>query len=264
MLELCPECGSKNLQESRLGETACANCGLVLEDNGIERTPFIAEPVKNRADNPYLVEARTKPINGKIYKDVWLLNTREKNLRQGQAEIRSLAERLKCPDVVLNESRYLFKQAVMKGLSIGRERQNIVYASVYTASLMHNYPKTVFEMIAFTQMTKKKLLRAHKLLKQELNIELKPIDPTDYVHRFSSRIGLKPTTASTAVEILEEIKGKKVMIGKNPKTMVATAIYLATKINNDPKTQREITNATGVLEVTIRKRSREIMDELNF
>lgn len=50
----------------------------------------------------------------------------------------------------------------------------------------------------------------------------------------------------------------------NPTTIVATAIYLATKINNDSFTQREITNATGVIEVTIRKKSKEMLEEIEF
>jgi transcription initiation factor TFIIIB Brf1 subunit/transcription initiation factor TFIIB len=45
---------------------------------------------------------------------------------------------------------------------------------------------------------------------------------------------------------------------RKPETTAAAAIYLAGKMMDDKKTQREVANATRVLEVTIRKRSREI------
>ncbi|MBR9675432.1 hypothetical protein GOV05_00295 [Candidatus Woesearchaeota archaeon] len=46
--------------------------------------------------------------------------------------------------------------------------------------------------------------------------------------------------------------------------MVASALYLASKLNKDDRTQRDIANTTGVIEVTIRKRSKEIAKAISF
>lgn len=258
MLELCPDCGSYDLTEIKLGETSCKNCGLVIDSDGIETNPYLAESTKNRADLPYLVSAGTKAVDGKIYKNIWLLNTREKNLQQGLAEIRSLTEKLRTPDVVLKEARYLFKQAIMQGLAVGRDKTSLVYASVYTASMMHNYPKTALEMTAFTSMTKKKLLRTHKLLRKELNIQTHVIEPVDLLPRFASRLKLNQETITATYELLYLIKEQHLLSGKRPETIIAGAIYTASKQTGETITQRQIANKTGVIEVTIRKLSKEL------
>jgi len=59
------------------------------------------------------------------------------------------------------------------------------------------------------------------------------------------------------------IQEQDLMSGKQPMTILAVAIYLATKKIGQRITQRMITNATGVLEVTIRNRSKDIIDTLD-
>lgn len=46
--------------------------------------------------------------------------------------------------------------------------------------------------------------------------------------------------------------------GKRPETILAGAIYLASKQTGEQITQRQIANKTGVIEVTIRKITREL------
>jgi len=259
----CPDCGGFETSTGIEG-VSCRNCGLVLDDSPLEQNPYVSETVKKYASLPGLETAFTKPMNGRIIKHHWLLSTKQKNLYKAKKKLERISSRLRLPKTVETETYSLFKTAVDRGLNVGRDNNTMLYASVYTACIMHRIPKTALEITAFTEIDKNKMLNAHKILKNKLKLELEPIDLTDYVHRFSSRLDLKPTTASVAVEILEQLKGKTAIVGKNPKTIVATAIYLATKINNDPKTQREITNATGVIEVTIRKRSKEMMQEIEL
>ena len=58
-------------------------------------------------------------------------------------------------------------------------------------------------------------------------------------------------------------KNKSVYLGKNPRTIVAAVIYIAAKLCKEKVAQRNIANEIGVMEVTIRKRYKEIERELN-
>ena len=118
-------------------------------------------------------------------------------------------------------------------------------------------------MTSFTGVDKTKMMRAYKLLKSRLSLKIEQIDPLDFVQRFGLRLELKQTTITLASEIVEKLKGNPLFVGKQPKTIVASAIYIETKMNHDYRSQREIANATGVIEITIRKRSREIEKCLN-
>lgn len=124
--------------------------------------------------------------------------------------------------------------------------------------MMHDIPKTAFEMTAFTDICSSKMLKAYKMLKKKLNLSVQPIDPLDFVHRFGSRLNLEPAIISMASQIITKIKNTHIFGGKQPKTIVASALYLASQMNDDYRTQREFANATGVLEVTLRLRSKEL------
>ncbi len=80
----------------------------------------------------------------------------------------------------------------------------------------------------------------------------------DSIPGFASRLNLKAETISRAIEMAIGLRGKQVVCGKNPKTIAASILYLASKEMDEPRTQRDVANATGVIEVTIRKRSEEI------
>jgi transcription initiation factor TFIIB len=52
--------------------------------------------------------------------------------------------------------------------------------------------------------------------------------------------------------------------GKGPTGVAAAALYIAAVLNEERKTQREIADAVGVTEVTIRNRFKEIVEKLGI
>ena len=260
----CPECGSTKLSDRiSQNEIICANCGLVIEDAIFEVNPYIPESVKNRASNPYTSVAGTNNVNGRIVKNNWLLTSRQKNLRNASRVINDLKAKLSLTTNIVNEANIIYKNAVEKNLTVGRDNQSTIYASVYLACLIHQIPKTAIEITAYSPVSRKKMLKTSTLIKKELGIKTLPTDIIDYIPRFGSKLQLKQSTITKALEIANNIRKTSVISGKKPKTIIASTLYLATKLNNDPRTQRQIANATGVIEVTIRKRSKEIINELN-
>ena len=258
----CPECGSFQIDERSAG-LMCRNCGLIIDDAPLDRNGFIPESMKNNASLPGCETLSTMPVDGNIVKHEWLLTTQEKNIFKAKRKLELIASKHNLPKTAEDDAFMLFRRVVDAGLNIGRSNTEILYACVYASCIMHSIPKTALELTAFTGIDKTKMLSAFKQIKRELNLNLPQIDPVDFVQRFGSRLGLKQTTMSLASQIIVKLKKTAVMAGKQPKTIVASAIYIASKMNNDNRTQREVANATGVLEVTIRKRSRE-MAELLF
>ena len=158
----------------------------------------------------------------------------------------------------------VFKNAVDQGLNVGRSNLSTLYGAVYASCLMHCIPKTPLEVTRYSEISKKQMLRSYKLLKENLGIKVCLVDPADFVPRFGSRLKLKQSTITLAIGIVSKLKGKMVMYGKHPKTIVASVLYLASKQNNDKRTQREVSNATGVIEVTIQKTIKLIAKALDM
>lgn len=249
---ICPECGS-NKQQAIGHETICPDCGLVLEDSPLRHEPLERAP----ASHPALSIAGTKH-DGRIVKSSWLLTTKQKNLQVAKRQIKLIASRLKLPDSVETEAMLLFEQASQKGLTRGRDNQSLTYASIYAACQLHDLPKTPLEVTAFTGVSRVKMLRSYRLLARTLGLRLGPVQPLDLLNRFASRLHLSPQTQQRAAEILENAR----IPGCRPETLVAAALYLAAKECGEPRTQRQIANTTGVIEVTIRAKAKNLQPQL--
>ena len=257
----CPECGGFEIDTCSDG-MHCRNCGLVLDDTPIEKNQFLPETVKRHASLPGHSIAGSLPINGKFIKHYWLMSTREKNLFKAKKQLGHIASKLRLPSSAEKDAYLIFRSAVDKDLNVGRDNASLLYGSVYASCIMHGIPKTPIEIVSFTGVSKKRMLNAYKVIKAELKLHMEQIDPLDFVQRFGSRLGLKQTTITLASEIVGKLKENPLIVGKQPKTIVASAIYIATRMNRDYRSQREVANATGVIEVTIRKRSQEIVKHL--
>jgi transcription initiation factor TFIIB len=86
----------------------------------------------------------------------------------------------------------------------------------------------------------------------------------DYVPRFTTMLGLSDKVQAGAIEILRRASKFDVTSGKGPTGVAAAAIYIASVLNNEKVTQREVADVVGVTEVTIRNRYKEIVTKLDI
>lgn len=255
----CPDCGNQEARyDETPGEIVCAMCGLVIEEAGFEKKPFISESRKNLATDSYLSEAGGKDQDGKIVKASWLRTTREKNYNQARKKLQLVGSRLRLPDYVIKEANVIFKRSMEQNLNVGRDNNSLVYASIYAACMTHRLPKIPLELSIHGEITIKKLMRTYRMIKDKLGLKIAFIDPVDLIPRFASQLKMTPEATSKAVDIVNQMKECQAFLGKNPQTLVATALYLAGLETGCEKTQRDVTNVTGVIEVTIRKRIKEM------
>ena len=257
MLKYCPECRSSNLQEVHLkGEIVCRNCGLVLDEANFERDPFVAIAVKNRATLPSLAKAGTETKHGRLVKNIWLYTTNQKNTDKGLSDIELVAGKLNLPDFVMIEAKRIFKELMDRNYSRGRGLNYLSYSCVYLACKLFQLPKTITEISLYAHVDKKIIWRYAKKIAKEFNLGFSRTDPLDLVSRFASNLELSQPTLTKAIDLVMKIQEERILPGRKPKTIVAVALYIASKENNEIRTQREITNNTGVNEITLRENAR--------
>jgi transcription initiation factor TFIIB len=63
---------------------------------------------------------------------------------------------------------------------------------------------------------------------------------------------------------VNEARKKHISAGKDPMGFAAAALYIACKQNGEKKTQKEIADAAGVTEVTVRNRFKNLKKHLNL
>jgi transcription initiation factor TFIIB len=123
-----------------------------------------------------------------------MLSTREKNLKLGMTKIDEIASRLSLPEFIITESKLIFKKSLYSNISIGRDNISLIYARIYMACSIHELPKTLTEITAYSEVESKDLMNAYRRIKRSLSIGTKLIDPMDLLPRFASKLELDTNT----------------------------------------------------------------------
>ena len=286
----CPECTAGTLSWNKeKGEVVCKSCGLVLDDKlfdfGQEWREFDSEGSENRrrtgAPLTYTQEDRGLGTTIGTKSDLHRLSKRDKdkfyrlrlwqrrvstaiesNLRLALSEIKRIVSVLGLPNYVEEEISRIYTEAVQRGLVRGHSTEAVVAGVVYAVLRMYDIPRTLNEVSEVTGIDKKKVAKNFKYVSRNLNIRTLPIDPMNYVARFASELKLEPGTQTKALDIVQTATKEEITSGRSPKGIAAGALYIASKIHNERKTQAEIAKVADVTEVTVRNSYKELIENL--
>jgi transcription initiation factor TFIIB len=188
----------------------------------------------------------------------------ERNLATALTEIRRMAASLDVPKSVQEVAGRFYRGAAEKNLIRGRSIDSVAAASLYAALRTNNIPRSLEEIAAVSKVDRREIGRVYKVVAHELGLSLAPVTPESYIPRFSSRLRLAPTTEALALNFVKEAVLREVVSGRDPKSVAAAALYIACILKGEPRTQRDVSEATGVTEVTIRNRYKELVTTLGI
>ena len=151
-----------------------------------------------------------------------------------------------------------------KGLVRGRSIAAIAAAALYAACRGSGTPRTLREIAEASLVDKKDVARCYRLLLRELDVQMPIADPLTYVSKIAERTGISGKTQGIAIHILREARRKRAAAGKDPMGLAAAALYISCLQNNEKKTQKDIAEAAGVTEVTVRNRYKSLKKQLNL
>ena len=286
----CPECKSINLTiDKKRGEVVCRSCGLVLDENlvdlGQEWRVYEKDGGKARGGAPlsytkYDMGTGTKiGTNTEIFgmpaglKRKFLRlqkwHTRsstalERNLKYALTELKRVASILNVPASVEEEAARVYNLSVRKNLVRGRSMESVVVGAIYIACRRFHLPRSLNEICRLTNTNKRDVGKTYRFITRELAIKLLPSTPADYVPKFASKLNFSADTHTKAIDILKQTEEAELTSGRGPTGLAAAALYVASLMTGEKRTQREIADVVGVTEVTIRNRYKEMIDKLNI
>ncbi len=277
----CPECRSKNLIEDlHRGELICSICGTVVEEGSFdfsqEKRAFTAEEVENRKHNgspisplsdiswTTVVRATDKNSSAQLKRAVkWnsRLSWEKKNFLIAVNEIKRVCTNLSLPRVVAETAATIYKKIQKLNVLRGRSINGFVGACVYLACRMNKIPRSVNEVYGEMPNTTDRDIRiCYRVLINELGIKVPKINAVALLPRYASAIGISAESQCIAEKLLAAFEGSRNVTGKDPKGMIAAAIYLATKKTGENKPQKHVAIACGITEVTLRSRIKEFQE----
>ncbi len=293
----CPECGSHNLiKDYDSGEIICSNCGYVVDDklpdNGPEWRAFDDEQrnKRSRVGAPMTYTMHDKGLSTTIdwrgfpythkkidqikalqiynlrkwQRRVRLSDSSERNLAFALTELSKISMSLNIPKHVLETASLIYRKALKKRLIRGRSIQGIVAASIYMACRICGLARTLDEISKVTMMSKREIARSYRFIVKELSEFIPPVDPIVYVSRFSNQLGIQGRMEEIACEIVKKSMELKLTCGRGPTGVAAAALYLASILTGNRRTQREIAEVANVTEVTVRNRYSDILKNIDI
>jgi len=100
------------------------------------------------------------------------------------------------------------------------------------------------------------------MIVRELDITIPILDPIYCIIRIANRVKLNDRTKRLAIRMMNNIAKEEIILsaGKNPMGFAASVLYLASIItkNDDNIGQKELAEAAGVTDVTIRNICRSL------
>ena len=167
-------------------------------------------------------------------------------------------------DAVIEKAAYIYRKALEKGLVRGRSISALIASALYAACRDTETPRTLKDIGLASNIKRKDIARCYRLLLRELGLKMPVVDPIKCVARIASKADLSEKTKREAARILRNAEEQKISAGKDPMGLAAAALYVACVTNGENKTQRDVAEAAGVTEVTIRNRYKGLKQALDL
>ncbi|RLM59715.1 transcription initiation factor IIB 2 [Halobellus sp. Atlit-31R] len=289
---VCPECGGSLVTDGTRGETVCADCGLVVDEDSIDRGPEwrafdsaerdrksrVGAPTTNLMHDKGLStnigwqnkDAYGNALSSRQREQMQRLRTwnerfrtrdsKERNLKQALGEIDRMASALGLPENVRETASVIYRRALDEDLLPGRSIEGVATAALYAAARQAGTPRSLDEIERVSRVEKMELTRTYRYIVRELKLEVEPADPEQYVPRFASELGLSDEAERQARELLRNAKQAAIHSGKSPVGLAAAAVYAAALLTNEKVTQSQVSDVADVSEVTIRNRYKELLE----
>src|ERR671933_2771701 len=248
------------------GEIICSICGMVLSDK-VEDTSHLERHIFSKGGQIDETNARTgaptslarhdmglATIIGRRDRDasgqkidssinstmqrlrawdfrIHLSRSSDRNLNTAFKLLNTLKDRLGLSDAIVEKVAYIYRKAQERGFVRGRTISSVLAAAVYITCRDLEVPKTMKDIAAASNLKRKDIARTYRQLILELDYKVPNPDP---------------------------IK----CIAKVPMGLAATVLYISCIKAGENISQKDISSAAGVTEVTLRNRFKDLRDHL--
>jgi len=298
-LEKCTVCNSSFIDDTDNGEIICSGCGIVMaehmEDHGPEaKSSSLEDKMKlaratgqtsySQHDLGITTEISIgtkdfsgKKINaetasqmhrlGKWQQRVRVSSSRDRRLSNILGSVSEICQKCSLPKNVLETASIIYrsldgKNIQVKGKSVISISAAVVYMACKQCDVIRSLEEILREVVIPRDVKSKTKLasRYYRMLVMELGANTAPIVTMDkYISKIANMTNTETRVERLSLEIAEKTKDRNIADGKAPNGIAAAYLYIASILLGQSVLQRDISNVSGVTEVTIRNRCKEIL-----
>jgi len=293
---MCPICkrNDKIITDTGSGEVICSNCGTVVSDKvqdigRPERQAFnVEEKNRIRTGMPASIafadmglatiiakhdrDASGHPLNAEMRARMqrlrkWDLRTHsispnDRNLIRAFNELNMIKDKLALSDAVVEKAAYIYRKIQQRGLVRGRTISGIMSSAVYIACREIGTPYTLREIAAVGNVKRKDVARNFRKMVYELDLKSPNIELMKCISKVANKANLTENTKREAIGIMKVVSKRQLSAGKDPLGLAACVLYISCLKTGENKTQTQIAKASGITDVTLRNRYKELKNKL--
>ncbi|OYT39243.1 MAG: transcription factor IIB [Desulfurococcales archaeon ex4484_58] len=285
----CPYCGSSSVVfDPQLNQYVCTLCGTVIVEKVVyhgyelrvydERVPRTSGSSTHKVHDHGIGGTEFSVKRGsKAERNKW------RNMRRMQKSIRVTKEEkivektlrymnmyakiLGAPNYVAETAGKILSEAVKGRNYKNKTLKNMAIAALYISYKMHGLHRPAKLFVKQVGITLKDLWHAEKKIHhnvKNLNKYMKVEEPETYVAFLVEKLGLSNDTEKLANYILDLAKKLGLHIGRPGIGLATAAVYLASILANEKRTQIEVAKAVNLTDVAIRNRYSDLIDSLKI
>jgi len=298
-IERCTACNSSLVDDTENGEIICSGCGIVMvehmEDHGPEAksssledkmklaratgqtsysqhdlgiTTEISIGTKDFSGKKISVEMSNQMHRiGKWQPRVRVSSSRERRLSNILGRISEICQNCSLPKNVIETASMIYrsldgKNIQVKGKSVDSISAAVVYMACKQCDVIRSLDEILREVCHASKVKSKTKLasRYYRTLVMELGTNTAPIVTMDkYISKIANMTKTDTRVERLSLEIAEKTKDSNLADGKAPNGIAAAYLYIASILLGQNIIQRDVSSVSGVTEVTIRNRCKEIL-----
>jgi transcription initiation factor TFIIB len=293
---VCNDSAQSIITDPESGEIICSNCGIIILDKledyiHEERRAFTMEEAENRSRtgaptslaiydrglsttiskvnrDAYgkILDATALPQAKKLRRWNSMINlhrSSEKSLNRAFRKLDILNDKLGLSEATVERIAYKFRKLHERDLVRGRTIDGMLSAAVYATCREMGSSITLKDIASASNLTQKDVSRNYKVILSELDIKIPLVDPMKCIVKVANKLGINEKIKKRAMNIMKEVVKREMTPGKIPMGLAASVLYLSCQMAGEEVSQASIASASGVTEVTIRKRLKDLM-QLNL
>ncbi len=294
----CPECQSNLIDDVQNGETVCSSCGIVVAEQMVYYGPESAavnpeEKTRHARATGHTTFAQhdlgistdisisSKDCNGnaigsqmvsqmhnlrKLHQRSRVSTPKDRRLVTVLEEIADACKCLSLPRNVVETAAKIYRSLddhmVVKGKSVVSISTAVIHMACKQCGVVRTLEEITGSMCAPKNVRAKSKLAAkyYRVMVMEMGAVMAPTLTIDkHISKIANMIHMDVRVERLALEIAEKTKDTKVTDGKSPNGIAAAYLYVASILLGQNTLQRDISGISGVTEVTIRNRCKEIL-----
>lgn len=293
---LCSVCkNDRPITDPESGELVCSYCGLVFSDKASEsraewRNFDFESNDRIRVGSPSSLafhdmglatvigktnsDSSGRKLDSSMHSTIQRLRTwdfrtqahtpADRNLILAFNELGRVKDKLGLSDAIIEKTAYIYRKAQERRLVRGRSTSSILAAAIYIACREMGASRSLRDVVEITNVKRKVVSRSYRLLISELDIKMPLVDPMKCIAKIANKAKLSEKTKRMAIDTMADLAKKEISAGKGPMGLAATVLYMSCLSNNEHVTQKDIAEAAGVTEVTIRNRVKDLRTRLDL